>query len=101
MNINLKKANNGLFRYYEIWFYYYGETDKRTDFNKEFTFYIKIDKEIASNEDMLEVLKNRMNEGTENEQKTYKYWLEGHLDNMSSWFEIDAQEFTDGCGLPA
>ena len=33
-------------KYYEIWFYYYGENDEKTDFNKEFTFYIKMDREI-------------------------------------------------------
>lgn len=45
-------------KYYEIWFYYYGENDEKTDFNKEFTFYIKMDREIKDKIDLINELKN-------------------------------------------
>lgn len=88
-------------KYYEIWFYYYGENDERNDMENEFTFYIKIDRQIKSTDDMKKVLNERINSTNEAEAKEYKYWLDGHLDNVSKWFEISGEEFTDGCGIPS
>lgn len=89
-------------KYYEIWFYYYGENDEKTDFNKEFTFYIKMDREIKDKIDLINELKKRMyNNHNQNDAKEYRYWLEGHLENLSNWFEISSNEFFDGCGIEA
>lgn len=82
-------------KYYEIWFYYYGEEDIRTDFSKEFTFYIKSEGIIKNTEELILLLKNRvLNDGTE-----YKYWLENHLDHISNWFEISPKEFEISTGI--
>lgn len=87
--------------YYEIWFYFYGENDERTDFEKEYTFYIKTDKEIKTNEELIQHLKK-------NFPVCKKYHVEGincvpekDYKYMSKLFEISGQEFTDGCGIPA
>lgn len=88
-------------KYYEIWFYYYGEKDERSNIEKEFTFYIKIDREITSTEDMKKVLTERMNDSNKEEAEKYKNWLDGQLEHISNWFEISAKEFTCSSGIPA
>ena len=89
-------------KYYEIWFYYYGENDKRTDYTKEFTFYIKIDREIMSKEDLVSILKERMyNNLNKANAQEYRNCLEGHLENLSNWIEITANEFSKGCSIEA
>ena len=45
-------------KYYEVWFYYYGEDDERTDYEKEFTFYVKTDLLISSDSEMIAHLRN-------------------------------------------
>lgn len=87
-------------RYYEIWFYYYGEKDERTDYDKEFTVYLKSDKRMASTEELLDVLNDKMYRNSDNEDvMNFKNLLEGHLENLSNWFEISHKDFVQGCGL--
>lgn len=99
MNYKIKKGVIRLRKYYEIWFYYYGEDDERTDFTKEFTFYIKTDKEIKTNDEMIFFLR-------ENFEMTEKHNVDGinclsekSLENMTTWFEINGKEFEIGCGI--
>jgi hypothetical protein len=87
-------------KYYEIWFYYYGEENEKTDHNKEYTFYLKTEKPIKTNDDMIKELKR-------NFPKTEKYYIEGvnfipdeDYDHMSKWFRISGAVFKDGCGVP-
>lgn len=87
--------------YYEIWFYYYGENDERTDMSKEYTFYIKTDKKINNDEELIKHLKI-------NFPKTEKYNIAGinyipieDYNYLSKWFEIDGKEFTNSCGIDA
>ena len=81
-------------RYYELWFYYYGDADERTDYSKEFTFFIKSEKELSSKKDVIELLKERMyNNPNEVDSQEYIEWLEGHLDHLSNYFEITGEEF--------
>lgn len=88
-------------RYYEIWFYFYGEDDLRTDYTKEYTFYIKHPTAIYSDEEMISVLK-------QNFPKTENYHVAGinyipdeDYEYLSKWFEISAKEFSEGCGISA
>lgn len=88
-------------KYYEIWFYYYGEDDERTDFNEEFTFYCKTDKDIKTDEDMKNHLKSVFPQSERYSVDTMNYIDPKHYEHLSNWFEISAEEFTDGCGIPA
>jgi hypothetical protein len=86
--------------YYEIWFYYYGENDSRTDFENEYTFYIKTDFEITSTEQLKEHLKKEFPISDEFSESMH-YIPERDYEHLSKWFAIDQQEFTNSCGVPA
>lgn len=87
-------------RYYEIWFYYYGDNDERTDYDKEFTIYLKADERIASTEELLDILNDKMYRNLNSEESAnFKELVEGHLDDLSNWFEISHKDFRHGCGL--
>lgn len=87
-------------RYYEIWFYYYGEKDERTNYDKEFTVYLKSDKRIASTEELVDILVEKMYKNSNSEEsRNFQELIEGHLDNLSNWFEISHKDFRQGCGL--
>jgi hypothetical protein len=88
-------------KYYEIWFYYYGDNDDKTDYTKEFTFYCKTDKEIKTDEDMINHLKETFPVTEQYHYDQINCIRPEHLSHMSKWFEITAEEFTDGCGIPA
>lgn len=88
-------------RYYEIWFYYYGADDERTDFNKEFTFYLKTDKVFDSDQQMIDYLVANFTPSDQYNVDQINCIDHKHLEHMSRWFEISAQEFVDGCGISA
>jgi hypothetical protein len=88
-------------KYYEIWFYYYGENDSRTDMAKEFTFYCKTDKAINSDADMIAHLKEMFPVTEKFNCDAQNCINSEHYEHMSKWFEISAQEFTNSCGIPA
>lgn len=88
-------------KYYEIWFYYYGEEDERTDYTKEFTFYCKTDKLINSDEDMIKHLQKTFPVTEKYNQDTINCIKPEHYNYMTKWFEISANEFTSGCGIKA
>ncbi|NLK71756.1 MAG: hypothetical protein GX285_01895, partial [Clostridiales bacterium] len=85
----------------EIWFYYYGEDDPRTDYYKEFTYYCKTDKEIKTTEEMINHLKKVAPITERYNVDTINCIKEEHYQHLSKWFEITAEEFTDGCGISA
>jgi hypothetical protein len=88
-------------KYYEIWFYYYGENDDRTDYAKEFTFYTKAPTEITSDEEMIAYLKKTYPKTDKYKEDELNCIFPHHYPHLSKWFEISGQEFTYGCGVPA
>jgi hypothetical protein len=86
--------------YYEIWFYYYGEDNPKTDLENEYTFYIKTEFEITSTEQLIQHLKNKFPVKAEFLERMH-YIPERDYQHLSKWFAIDAQEFTNSCGIPA
>lgn len=88
-------------KYYEIWFYYYGEDDERTNYLEEFTFYCKTDKPINNDEDMINHLKEEFPVSNKYHFDKMNCIKPEHYKHMSKWFEISAEEFTDGCGITA
>ena len=87
--------------YYEIWFYFYGEEDERTDFEKEFTFYVKTENVISSDNEMIEHLRNTFSPSEKYNVDQINCVDPKHYPFMTRWFEIDAQEFTNSCGISA
>jgi hypothetical protein len=87
--------------YYEIWFYYYGENDPRTDFNKEFTFYIKTEQVFTSDQNVLDYLSANFSHSEQFNVDQINCVNPEHYPHLSKWFEISASEFTDGCGIQA
>lgn len=87
-------------KYYEIWFYYYGENDDRTDYRNEFTFYCKTDKPITTDQEMIEHLKETFPVTEKHRYDQINCIKLEHYEYMSKWFEITLEEFTDGCGIP-
>ncbi|WP_206459403.1 hypothetical protein [Anaerovorax sp. IOR16] len=88
-------------KYYEIWFYYYGDDDNRTDYFNEFTFYCKTEKPITTDNEMIAHLKSKFPMTDEYYWDKMNCIYEEHYKYMSKWFEITAEEFEDGCGIPA
>lgn len=86
-------------KYYEIWFYYYGEDDPRTSYLNEFTFYCMTEKPILTDADMVEHLKETFPVTEKYHNDTLNCIDEKHYPHMSKWFEISSEEFSDGCGL--
>lgn len=87
--------------YYEIWFYFYGEEDSRTDLNKEYTFYIKTDKEIKTKEELISHLREKFPVCERFNMEAINCVPESDYDHLSNWFEITGKDFTEGCGIPA
>jgi len=88
-------------KYYEIWFYYYGEDDERTDFDKEFTFYIKTERTFEFDQQMIDYLSTNFAPSERFNTDQINCIDPKHYPHMSKWFEISAGEFTDGCGISA
>lgn len=88
-------------KYYEIWFYYYGEDDERTDFGNEFTFYVKTEKEINTMDEMKDHLKEEFPVVEGEFAVRMNYVPEEDMQHMTKFFEIPAEEFTSGCGVKA
>ena len=88
-------------KYYEIWFYYYGEDDDRTDYEKEFTFYVKTDRAISSDGDMIDHLREMFTPSAKYNVDQINCVDPKHYPFMTRWFEIDALEFTNSCGITA
>ena len=86
--------------YYEIWFYFYGENDPRTDFENEYTFYCKTQTPIESKEQLIEHLKKEF-PVTDNEFNERMHYIPMRdYDYITNWFEINSEEFTNSCGIP-
>lgn len=88
-------------KYYEVWFYYYGEDDERTDFNKEFTFYVKTERVFESDQQVLDYLSTTFSPSERFNTDQINCVDPEHYPHMSKWFEISAKEFTEGCGIQA
>ena len=88
-------------KYYEIWFYYYGNEDSRTDYEKEYTFYLKTEKTIASDKEMIEELKKNFPKTEKFNVSQINYIPLEDYKHLSKWFEIDSEEFEYSCGVPA
>jgi len=86
-------------KYYEIWFYYYGEDDERTDFDKEFTFYLKTERVFESDQQVIDYLSDTFSPSEQFNIDQINCVDPRHYPHMSKWFEISANEFTDGCGV--
>jgi len=88
-------------KYYEIWFYFYGENDERTDYTKEFTFYIKTEQTFNSDQELIQYLAANFSPSERYHTDTLNCIDSVHYPYLSKWFEIGAEEFTDGCGISA
>lgn len=88
-------------KYYEIWFYCYGDEDERTDYGKEFTFYFKTADPILTDKDMVNHLRSAFPKTIEFHCDTTNYVDPKHFSHMSKWFEVSPEEFEDGCGIAA
>ena len=86
-------------KYYEVWFYYYGEDDPRNDYDKEFTFYVKTELPIFTSEDMVTHLRETFTPSEKYNIDQINCVDPEHYPHLSKWFEISAKEFTDGCGI--
>jgi hypothetical protein len=87
--------------YYEIWFYFYGENDSRTDLEKEYTFYIKTDNEIKTDSELINYLKENFPVCEKYHAESANCVPEKDYRYLSKWFEINKETFTDGCGVSA
>jgi hypothetical protein len=97
--IGLEGGNNTM-KYYEIWFYFYGENDPRTDFENEYTFYIKTREPIQSKEQLIQHLKKEFPITDKEFNARMHYIPEKDYAHLTKWFEIPAEEFHIGTGIP-
>ena len=86
-------------RYYEIWFYYYGEDDERTNGQEEYTFYIKTEEKIVTKELLIEHLKTNFPNTNCEFKERMSYVPDRDFDHITKWFEIDGEEFERSCGV--
>jgi len=87
-------------KYYEIWFYYYGEDNNKTDYENEYTFYIKSENTIKTKEQLIKYLKSEFPILDEYYARM-SYIPTEDYEYLSKWFEINGQEFELGCGKKA
>ena len=87
-------------KYYEIWFYYNEVEPNETDWENEYTFYIKVDKEIQTTKELIAYLKAEFPVKDEFTARMH-YIPEKDYDHITKWFEISAEEFSDSCGITA
>lgn len=96
--------------YYEVWYYFYDSyapviqetiVDSRTDYNKEFTFYIKNEKPINSVDEMITHCEKAFPVTEKYNVDTINCIDPKHYPHMSRIIEIHANEFTMSSGVPA
>lgn len=85
--------------YYEIWFYYWGDDDERTDYREEFTFYCKTEQPISSTEEMIRHLGDTFSPSAKYDVDTINCIDPKHYDFLSDWFEIDEDDFIRDSGI--
>ena len=73
--------------FYEVWFYFYGEDDPRTDFDKEFTFYCRTPEEIKTIPEMQAHFRAAFPDCVDEED----------IPHMSRIIEISEEQYREDC----
>lgn len=87
-----------MLKFYEIWFYYYGENDNRNQNDKQYAFYLRTDKELKDKESLLQELRKRFTEKKKSKIRSINYIPEEDFKFLSNWFEISEPNFNKFCG---
>lgn len=87
-------------KYYEIWFYYNENDTDSTDWENEYSFYIKVKNEIKTKEELISHLKREFPITTEFTERMH-YIPERDYEYLTKFFEISGEEFTRDCGISA
>lgn len=87
-----------MLKFYEIWFYYYGEDSPKNQNGKQYAFYLRTKKDIKDKETLINELKERFTGNKRFKIRSINYIPEEDFNYLSNWFEISEDDFNKHCG---